>query len=313
LWQPPGGDIDFTVRGPGAINGDTVTHVCFRWLTGSHKSLKLDWRQSPSVKLVSVDADGTRTMRAQVPWLGKKPQGLLHTALGTVPKASMRILIRARDGTLLIDERRDIGITNIAVSIVLVLALAAFGAGMLLLIKSVVPGNPLLRVIANKEGYASLSQFQMMLWTFVVAASVVYVMSLTGMLIDVPSGMLVLLGISGAATVGTQLQEASRRPVLQVQAVSTTTRRPQWSDLVMGDGEIDVARVQMLFFTLISAAFVLIKIISSYALPDIPAGIQILMGVSNGVYFGSKLAGGGIKSEAGGGLVGDPPAPTPPQ
>ena len=47
----------------------------------------------------------------------------------------------------------------------------------------------------------------MVLWTFVVAASAVYVMVLSGELIEVTTGTLVLLGISGAVTVGTQLHD----------------------------------------------------------------------------------------------------------
>ena len=54
-------------------------------------------------------------------------------------------------------------------------------------------------------------------------------------------------------------------------------------------GEIDVTRVQMLFFTLISVAFVAIKLISGYTIPDIPEGFMLLMGISNGVYLSAKF------------------------
>ena len=53
--------------------------------------------------------------------------------------------------------------------------------------------------------------------------------------------------------------------------------------------EIDVARVQMLLFTLIAAVFVVTKVLVSYVIPEIPEGFQILMGISNGVYMGSKV------------------------
>ena len=69
-------------------------------------------------------------------------------------------------------------------------------------------------------------------------------------------------------------------------------RQPLWSDLVVTPqhpGEIDVTRVQMLFFTLISVAFVAIKLITSYMIPDIPEGFMLLMGISNGVYLSAKF------------------------
>ena len=69
-------------------------------------------------------------------------------------------------------------------------------------------------------------------------------------------------------------------------------RKPRWSDLVVTPqhpGEIDVTRVQMLFFTLISVGFVAIKLINSYMIPEIPEGFMLLMGISNGVYLSAKF------------------------
>ena len=57
-----------------------------------------------------------------------------------------------------------------------------------------------------------------------------------------------------------------------------------------GSPGTDVKRVQMLFFTVISAAFVLLKVVTSYVIPDIPTGYLLLMGISNGVYVGGKFA-----------------------
>ena len=69
---------------------------------------------------------------------------------------------------------------------------------------------------------------------------------------------------------------------------------PRWSDLIVNDQntavrEIDVSRVQMLLFTLISAVFVISKVITAYVIPEIPVGYLTLMGISNGVYVGSKV------------------------
>src|SRR5207248_11666473 len=54
-----------------------------------------------------------------------------------------------------------------------------------------------IKLITKSDNRASLSQFQIMLWTFVVAGGAVYVVVLSGSLIPVSESTLVLLGISG--------------------------------------------------------------------------------------------------------------------
>jgi hypothetical protein len=44
----------------------------------------------------------------------------------------------------------------------------------------------------------------------------------------------------------------------------------------------------MLLFTVVSAAFVVVQALNYYVIPDILAGYQILIGISNGVYVGRK-------------------------
>jgi hypothetical protein len=46
---------------------------------------------------------------------------------------------------------------------------------------------------------------------------------------------------------------------------------------------------QMLFFTLVAALFVGMKVLTSYVIPEIPQGILLLMGISNGVYMTAKF------------------------
>jgi hypothetical protein len=86
-------------------------------------------------------------------------------------------------------------------------------------------------------------------------------------------------------------EDAAMKAVATADALAIRT--PLWSDLVMdeSDGrEIDVARIQMLYFTLITAGFVLMQVLQSYNIPAIPDGFLILMGISNSVYMGSKFA-----------------------
>lgn len=72
----------------------------------------------------------------------------------------------------------------------------------------------------------------------------------------------------------------------------TGPRRPLWSDLVVTPGTantVDIARVQMLFFTVVTALFVAMKVLTSYQIPEIPEGFLLLLGISNGVYLTSKF------------------------
>ena len=50
---------------------------------------------------------------------------------------------------------------------------------------------------------------QIMLWSFVFGAGAVYVMILSGSLINIPVSALVLLGIAGATTLGARIQGAN--------------------------------------------------------------------------------------------------------
>ena len=177
-------------------------------------------------------------------------------------------------------------------------------------------------------------------------------MALSGDLIEITNGTLVLLGIAGAAALGSKVhgesqnagaqaaadtaqkdadqatKAAANLPASATQAEKDIANRtaneaqdkaaaarkrakelikppddkkPQWSDLIVNeythvDGsvsrEIDVARFQMLLFTLITAAFVLMNVLTTYVIPEIPTGFLTLMGISNGVYMGAKVAQG---------------------
>ena len=79
--------------------------------------------------------------------------------------------------------------------------------------------------------------------------------------------------------------------IITGQTGSAAARRPQWTDLVTDTdraAEIDVTRVQMLFFTVISACYVALHIISDGAIQEVGATYVELMGLSNGVYLTSK-------------------------
>jgi hypothetical protein len=49
----------------------------------------------------------------------------------------------------------------------------------------------------------------------------------------------------------------------------------------------------MLFFTLISAGFVALKLFNSYVIPDIAGGFMLLMGISNAFTYPTRDQGSG--------------------
>lgn len=307
-WQPPGGEISFTVRSFVQIPADAFVIVCFRW-----KRIKQQADGFITVRPTHLDlTDGGRLLKVTVvvpPTLRNPPARFSgegeYAGLYLVPLAEVRILVvsKDKDGNVSIaaDVSHEIGIANPFWALLLAAftVLAAFGVLSLISYRRLrrlgLEGiDPIIRIITTRDGYASLSQFQMVLWTFVVAGSAVYVMVLSGELIEITSGTLVLLGISGAVTVGSQLHDSTQNAKAEAAGITRPQRRPMWSDLIVNDAdgprEIDVSRVQMLYFTLITAIFVVMRVLTTYVIPEIPQGFQILMGISNAVYFGSKVA-----------------------
>jgi len=410
-WQPAGGEIEFTAKSPIVIPTDAMIRVCFRWKLSVGDPGP--FRDSGPIRVIEKQTTPTNAIKlaAQVPEIGgETPSFFEGDRVGTF--AVLGFLVRMADvRVLLFDSKLDVvfdtwtkaGVTSVWIAGIIT-ALVVLGAFVLLsrLCRRRIAGNKhanaILCLIATRNGgYASLSQFQIMLWTFVVIASSVYVMSLSGDLIPITAGTLVLLGISGAATVISKAksendaaappppldpaaaaaeakraedavakareaaaarvdtkehadaESAVREQIAKAAAakakaeaaeataaagklraaVATATdkakaeadaataealavekrkaaaiavenataamrvRHPRWSDLVMDEvkgTELDVTRLQMLCFTLVTAVFVVLKVMAGYEIPVIPEGFLILMGISNSVYVTSKFA-----------------------
>jgi hypothetical protein len=369
-WQPIGGEIQFTVKSFVAIPPDASVLACFRW-----KSIPESTNDFIETRPSRLDLNGDGKLlkvTTTVPdGLGPQPNDVAK-ALPLVPLAEVRILvIDNKKKETAADVTTAIGITYPVAALAIAIATMILGfvvlyiaAGSRLKHLGILQTNWLLRIISTPSGFASLSQLQIVLWTFVVAASAVYVMSLSGQLIQITNGTLVLLGIAGAAGIGAKVHSeaqgataeaaaakaeadkaaadiiaaqkaaaAATPPADPVAAARVTaennlaaaektakatiasatraradalknppaTQLPRWSDLIVNESvkddgtvtrEIDVARFQMLLFTLITAAFVLMSVVTTYVIPEISTGFQTLMGISNGVYLGSKIAQG---------------------
>jgi hypothetical protein len=208
VWQPLGGTISFSLKGSGLSDKPPI--VCFAYHGGP-------FAPSPRVWLQSNDAaTNTLVYNATVPpKLTGPPQHIVEfftaARTGIVGlSAKIRVIVPDGKGSALTDITKPIGITSAVVSVLLAaiaMGLAfAFMWGVAWTLN--VPGKRLLRIISTRSGVASLSQLQVILWTFVVGTGAVYVMAVSGGLIDISNGTLILLGISGVATVGSKLQNA---------------------------------------------------------------------------------------------------------
>jgi hypothetical protein len=222
VWQPRGGEILFTISDPGGSAVQPAKIIaCFRW----HGSKAVeDWQQS-SMPLRIVDngqakGQGTITYAARIPQLPNAPLEWWGRVTGSgheedyvgfwiVPLADLRVMATLDADGKALDVLEPIGITSLKFSFL------AAGLGIVAAWTALywfgrwrqVPGNDIvMKLISTKTGVGSLSQLQIILWTFVVGASGIYVMALSGDLIDISNGTLVLLGITGAATVGSKLQ-----------------------------------------------------------------------------------------------------------
>jgi hypothetical protein len=218
IWQPRGGEVSFTVTSAdGTALGAMNIVACFRWHDGRDQN---NWVASPVPLRVIAAAPGTITYGARVPDLPAVQSWWFARVLGAaeqeefaglwiVPIADFRVVATSDTDWKTLDTVVPVGVTSVAFSSLLAL-IGVLGAWFMLYSfgdRRGVPGRDVvLKLISTRNGYASLSQLQTLMWSFVVGAAGIYVMALSGNLIDISNGTLVLLGITGVAFVGSKLQ-----------------------------------------------------------------------------------------------------------
>lgn len=216
-WQPLDGEVAFTLGGL-AVAPDKIA-VCFRWHKPDADQATSECVPSTSVRRLpraTKDNDTDFRFAARVPNLDGGASGVPWIAgwrhagwTGAVPVADMVVHASGGSGQAAysVEGCGPVGISTVWIA--LLAAAASVGAFSAFLVycasRRNIPGGRLLRVVASPNGVASLSQFQILLWTIVIGAGAVYVMVLTGNLIDVPTPTLGLLGVSGFALIGSQI------------------------------------------------------------------------------------------------------------
>jgi hypothetical protein len=156
--------------------------------------------------------------------------------------------------------------------------------------------------ITGTNGQASLSQLQMLVFTLIVATLLFYQWLRTGLLQDLSTDLLYLIGISTAGTAASQAATAIRKnldpPIYEyVQALGWFTAplaepqgRGRPSGLLLTNRRFDIYKFQMLVFTCVIAAYVIASGADELGNVQISATLLTLMGMSQGAYVGGRAA-----------------------
>lgn len=232
-WQPVGGDVQFELTRVDKPLDNVAVYFAWR----NKKAGRTDvCYMSLRVRLLpAANDDGNQTFRyaARVPGeLNKSTAfgivGFLHWNFlsQAVPLAEMFVQGNpASDPSMLVHFTESVGITTpwiamsgAILSLIIVGVLLAHWAR-----ARAIPGRHFIRIISTPNGVASLSQFQILIWTFVIGGGAIYVMMLSGNLIDIPMTTLALLGVTGLSFVGSKLVAGSDGTPQRVSAPGAVT------------------------------------------------------------------------------------------
>jgi hypothetical protein len=174
--------------------------------------------------------------------------------------------------------------------------------------------NPIV-LTAGPYGKASLARLQLLWFTIVVLSVLVYLLTLTGDLSDLPASVLALLGISAAGTVGTVGVDSARKRLSFVnwqwlneqgwlneadqyggdkdktKQVENYGTRTHWRDLLLDEGGVlNVYKFQLFFTSLLVGVFLILSGGSNLRGFRLPENFPQLLGVSNLFYvFGRSV------------------------
>jgi hypothetical protein len=148
---------------------------------------------------------------------------------------------------------------------------------------------------------ASLSKLQILFFALVVSFGVTYSAVRTGVLSDLSTSIVLLLGIPALGALGNQAAAVTRdrlsldnwawlanRGVFPVNDPGKDT--PRWRDLVMSEAELDLYKLQALLFSVIVGVALLTSGFSNLATFKVPDTLMQILGLSQVVFVGGRLA-----------------------
>lgn len=143
-------------------------------------------------------------------------------------------------------------------------------------------------------GHASLARFQVFLFSLVLLGVYAYAFAAS---LEVPEVSNTVLALAGITLAGSTLAAAASKPSLEspnrlwlwgTGVLRQTRRVPRWRDLVTGDGEVDITRVQALGFSLFAACALIFLGAEKLGSFEIPEQLNYLIGLSQAVYVAGK-------------------------
>ncbi len=140
----------------------------------------------------------------------------------------------------------------------------------------------------------SLSLFQIFFWTVITVWGLVYVYAVSGALLTVTTSMMALLGIAGTGSVLSRWVAASNA----TESPPSGYPKFEFWQILSTNGIFDLLKLQLFVFTLTIGIYVVWRIADTAAFPDLDTNTLLLLGVSQGIYVGGKLAGATALSSA---------------
>lgn len=147
----------------------------------------------------------------------------------------------------------------------------------------------------------ALAQLQMLMFTLIVATLLFYQWMRTGLLHDLSSDLLYLIGISTLGAAGSQMGNAMKKgldPAMYRYAqrldwftapLAQASRRTAPAGLLTTNKRLDIYKFQMLVFSVVIAAYVIEAGADELDKLHISATLLTLMGISQGAYVGGNV------------------------
>ena len=189
-------------------------------------------------------------------------------------------------------------------------------------------------LLIDERNMQSLSRLQLMLWTWLVISAIataaawnIHISAADPLGIHVPEELWILLGISGATLVGSNLMKTQQATNPDITPEEATKRlneitgggqtatgqlaqnvsrvQARWTDMFKSEGvnhagTLDTGKIQMFFFTLVvvlayvasfaRTSYVLDGATARFVFPDLDESFVALLGISSTAYLANKAA-----------------------
>lgn len=167
------------------------------------------------------------------------------------------------------------------------------------------------------HGFYSLGKSQMVFWGLLVTFTFFGIWILTGKMEEVPAGVLALIGISAATSLGSKVigdsqkapalslspggsassQEVAEKTTFTVAVPVPTTDESQpvhesagfWHDICDDGNGMSFHRLQVVMWTVVLGIIFLDAVAEAISMPEFSDTLLALQGMSNGTYLGFKI------------------------